>query len=141
MLKNHKCSYAYQGVFLKDPTKGYTIVNIKWVTKLENVQISLKATSKLNFPGTTPTWNASTWRSRWGELILTTYLDCCRHLWPGTTRLPLQKILLCTPPGQAKRDWAGCILIFWLVQIDVHILGPENATFWGNYCYYSLTQL
>ena len=52
-----------------------------------------------------------------------------------------QILLLCTPPGRAKRGWAGCILIFWLIQIYMHILGPENATFWGNSCYYSLTRL
>ena len=46
-------------------------------TKPENVQTSLKVTSKFNFPGITPTWNAFTWASRWGQLLQTTCLDSC----------------------------------------------------------------
>ena len=33
------------------------------------------------------------------------------------------------PAQQSKASWAGCILIFWQIQIFLHILGQENATF------------
>ena len=39
------------------------------ITNVENVQMSLKATSKFHFPGISHTLNASTWASRWGQLI------------------------------------------------------------------------
>ena len=45
-----------------------------------------------------------------------------------------------TPPGWAKQGWAGCIPIFWLIHIFLHIIGKENATFLGDSCSYSLTQ-
>ena len=46
--------------------------------------ISRKATSKFNILRITPTWNASTWSSKWGQLVWTTFLDCHRQLRPGT---------------------------------------------------------
>ena len=70
LLKNHKCLCTHQGVYQKDKIKGvlrYELQND--ITNVENVQMSLKATSKVNFPGITPTWYASTWTSRWGQLV------------------------------------------------------------------------
>ena len=58
---------------------------------MEYVLMSLKITSKFNIPGKTTTWNASTWLSRWGELIWTTFLDWGRLVWPGTASWPLVK--------------------------------------------------
>ena len=50
-------------------------------------------------------------------------------------------VLFGTPPGRAKGGWAGCILIFGKIQIYMNKLGPENATYLDNSCYYSLLQL
>ena len=73
-------------------TKCFININkIKLITNYENVQISLKATSKFNFPGMTTTWNAFTWVSRWGQLMKATFLGCRQHLWPGTTKWPPTK--------------------------------------------------
>ena len=47
----------------------YEYRQTKWVTNFDNVKISLKATSKLNFPGIIPTWNAPTRGASWGQLI------------------------------------------------------------------------
>ena len=53
--------------------------------------MSLEATSKFNIPGITPTWNASTWSSRWGHEVWMTFLDCPGHLWPEIASWPLHK--------------------------------------------------
>ena len=47
----------------------YEYHQTKWVTNFDNVKISVKATSKFNFPGITPTWNASTREASWGQMI------------------------------------------------------------------------
>ena len=47
--------------------------------------------SKFYIPWITPSWNASTWSPRWGQLIWMTLLDCRGLLWPGTTNWPLHK--------------------------------------------------
>ena len=38
-----------------------------------------------------PTWNAFTWSSRCGQLILMTFLDWQGLLWPGSASWPLHK--------------------------------------------------
>ena len=45
-------------------------------------------------------------------------------------------------PHPSEQSEAGLVafLFFWLIKIDMLILGPENTTFWGNSCYYSLAQ-
>ena len=53
--------------------------------------MSLESTSKFNMPGITPTWNASTWSSRWGHEVWMTFLDCPGHLWPEIASWPLHK--------------------------------------------------
>ena len=55
--------------------------------------MSRRAASQFNILGITPTWNASTWSSRWGQLIWTMFLDCRQHLWSrSTARWLLHKI-------------------------------------------------
>ena len=74
-------SRIFQGVFR----------NTNGVTNIGNMWMSLKATSKFNIPGITPTWNSSTWSSRWGLLIWTSFLDWRRLVWPRTASWPLHK--------------------------------------------------
>ena len=53
--------------------------------------MSSKATSKFFILGITPTWNASTWSSSWGQLVWKTFLDCRGLLWPGAASWNLHK--------------------------------------------------
>jgi hypothetical protein len=39
------------------------------IKSVTNCEFVFKATSKFNIPGITPTWNASTWSSRWGHEV------------------------------------------------------------------------
>ena len=92
MLKNPKCSSAYQGVFSKIYIRDIKISpDNNCMKNVESVQTSVKANLKFSYLGITPTWNASTWATRWFQLIYTTFLDCCWHLSPGTARWPLHK--------------------------------------------------
>ena len=40
-----------------------------------------------------------------------------------------------------RGDLTRKLFLFSLLQYILHILGPENATFLGNYCYYRFLQL
>ena len=92
LLKNQTCLDTNQGVFRKKETNGYLNMNFKnHVTNVEYVWMSLKVSSKLNIPGIPPTWKASTWSSRCGQLIWMTVLDSRGLLWPGAASWPLHK--------------------------------------------------
>ena len=53
--------------------------------------MSTKVFLKFNITGITPTWNASTLGSKWGQELWMTFLDSHRLLWPGTASYPLYK--------------------------------------------------
>ena len=54
-LLNHlKCVDTNQGVFQKEETEGYLKMNLKKITNIEYVWVSLEVTSKFNFPVITP---------------------------------------------------------------------------------------
>ena len=55
----------FSGCVAKRKKQGLFEYQLKsGVTNVENVQMSLKANLKFNFPAITPTWNASTWAYR-----------------------------------------------------------------------------
>ena len=84
------------------------------VTNADIVLISHTATPEFNIPGRNPTWNASTWSSKGGQLVGTTSLDCHQLLWPGTASWPSsQKTILVTP-----KWWK--FLKFTLIQYFPH---------------------
>ena len=64
------------GCFWIEKVKGYpNMPSKKGVTSVKFVWMSRKVTSKFNIPGITPTWNTSTWGSRWFQEVWMTFLN------------------------------------------------------------------
>ena len=62
------------------------------MSKFLDMYMSLKVTSKFNIPGMIPTWNASSWSSRWDQPIWMICLDWRGVSWPGTANLYTKSI-------------------------------------------------